>query len=93
MDDLLRPMQQQAEIVKVQKEMMNKYRLVLQGTPLNKEVLADVLKTFHIGEELPPEDVVSNSVQNCGWAILRNMGITQDDIVKALAEIIPQERA
>jgi hypothetical protein len=92
LDSLLNPMKQQADIIKSQKEMMNKYRLVFQGSPMSKEVFANVLKTFHIGEELPPEDVVSNAVANCGWAILRDIGITQDDIVKALVDIVPTNR-
>jgi hypothetical protein len=64
------------------------YRLVFQGGPINRKVLASLLKTFHVGEELPAEDIVAHAVHNCGLAILRDCGITQDDICKALSEIV-----
>ena len=69
----------------------DKYREVLCSSPLGREVLADILKTCHLGITLDPDNIVQISEYNVGVVILAKCGVFKkdnfEDVIRALCSV------
>ena len=71
-----------------------KYRYTF-GSPMGREVLADILAECHFGSTLNPDNPAQVAEHNIGVMILAKCGIfgpeTRVDVINALCNIIPKQ--
>ena len=71
-----------------------KYRSIF-GSPMGREVLADILTECHFGSTLNPDNPAQVAEHNIGVMILAKCGIfgpgTRVNVINALCNIIPRQ--